>query len=370
MKLHKKMIKMLSLLGVATSIFTLTNFGATANAAKQAKPASNQPSFIASAVLSKDNQGKKPYFNLKMKPNETRTIKVRVKNLDKQSEKFVITPNNATTNSNGIVDYTKHNVKSKYLKLGLTDVIHSNKSQVVTVPGKSTKDFSYKLTMPNTKFKGIILGGFTIAPNDAVKKAMAQNKKQKNPQAIASTFQYVIAVRLFQKSEAVMPNVKFHGADYVVKNQFATVNVNMSNSAPDLAKFKSGYSEVRDSKGKLIIHNKLSNLSFAPNSEFGYYVNLNTKQLAAGKYTVKLHFDGVQTYNYSTNFTVTPQKVKHVKNAAADFTPKPKQETNYLWAFVIGGIALLVIIALILYIRHMKKATKQLTDDSKSGSDK
>nr|WP_149023633.1 DUF916 domain-containing protein [Listeria rocourtiae] len=107
-----------------------------------------------------DNQidKSKTYFDLRMKPGQKQDLEVVLKN-DTDKEITVETnANTAVTNDNGIVDYSQTNPKlDKSLKIPFSSI--ATMEDEVVLPANSSKTIKVAVTMPDTAFDGIILGG-------------------------------------------------------------------------------------------------------------------------------------------------------------------------------------------------------------------
>ncbi|WP_317913830.1 DUF916 domain-containing protein [Carnobacterium maltaromaticum] len=103
----------------------------------------------------------KTYFDLKMAPGQRQEISLTVSNSGDEETSIFITPNNATTNQNGVIDYSEEKAKlDSTLKIPLTSII-SGKQEVKLNP-KETKQVTFVIQMPEKEYSGDILGGFYI----------------------------------------------------------------------------------------------------------------------------------------------------------------------------------------------------------------
>jgi len=63
--------------------------------------------YTVSADLPKNQLNSKvSYFDLKVTPGQTQDLTIQIKNSDNAAHKYVVTPNRATTNDNGVIDYS------------------------------------------------------------------------------------------------------------------------------------------------------------------------------------------------------------------------------------------------------------------------
>lgn len=356
MKFHLK--HLVSMMAAAGALFLMQ---ASPVHAADTDTNNGNPTFTVQSVLPDDNAKGSSFFDFSVTPNETKTISIKISNSSSQTGTFDVKPNNAVTNENGIIDYTKNEAKDPSLKLGLSDVISDYKGKQVKIAGKSTATVSFTLKMPADKFDGIILGGIVVAPHDAVKNALKANSSAKKQKSIVSTYQYVTGIRMFQKTDTVTPKISFTGVTYGLTHALPSLKVGVSNTAPTMVGISSAKVTITDKNKKKVFTKSSNDLSFAPNDSFKYFISLNNKQLTTGTYHLNLVFTNKSTkekYTYDKDFKVTNKKQKEVKNNAADFT-KHTTKTDYTWAIIIGIIALIVILGLIAYIIASRKKNKK-----------
>lgn len=355
-KFKRTLVGLVSLLTLgAVSLTGTTNV----QAAKEANGA-GQPAFSVQAVLPKDNAKGSSYFDFKVKPGETRKLSIKVSNKGKQEATFDVKPNNAVTNENAIIDYTKGGQKDGNAQVAISDMISDyDKGQQVTIPAKSEKTVTFTLKAPRTAFNGVALGGFLIAPHDAVKNALAENNKSDTPKTIVSTFQYVVALKVSENDRKVEPEIKFNKATYAVKHGLASVIVDMENTAPALEGATGTVKITKDGSKEAVYDRKVTNLSFAPASSWGWMLSFGTKTLEAGDYKIAIHLIGASGnhYDYETTLKVTEKDAAEVKKNAADFTPKPK--TDYTWVWIVSIVGGILLALLIIYIIASKRKQKE-----------
>jgi len=69
--------------------------------------------YTVSADLPKNQLNSKvSYFDLKVTPGQTQDLTIQIKNSDNAAHKYVVTPNRATTNDNGVIDYSQSKAKA------------------------------------------------------------------------------------------------------------------------------------------------------------------------------------------------------------------------------------------------------------------
>ncbi|MFC4652247.1 DUF916 and DUF3324 domain-containing protein [Lactococcus nasutitermitis] len=363
MKKNKKFIIFAFLLG----IITLFSHSVSAN----------EFSFSVKADLPSNQIGSNSYFDLKMSPGASQTITVELSN---STNKTVIVEEglaSATTNINGVVEYSPNNIKpDATLKYNMKDYV--TLPSEVSLPPKSVKKVNIKVTMPNKNFTGVMAGGLTFQEKTS---DTTKSSSKKKGLSIQNKYAYVVALLMQQNQNPVSPNLKMNTVAPGQVNYRNVINANLQN--PEATYLNSFYAQA-DIKGitntKLEYKANKEMMQMAPNSNFNYPVALgNGKKLQAGKYRLTLTAYGqkdatngkysmidsqgkTQKFDYkwqfTRDFTITAAKAKELN--AKDVTIKP--EKSYT-AWIIA-IIIIILLLLILFIILWKRRKKDDDDDS------
>jgi len=141
------------------------------------------------------------YYDLKVTPGQTETIKFKINNADVTDHTYSIAINRATTDVNGVIDYTRSNVKHDAdLKYNIEKLVTYPKK--ISVGAKSSKEVAIKLNMPKGNFSGELLGGILVDEDN-----QANNKAPKGV-TLKSKYDYVIGLQLQQNTAAVKSDLK------------------------------------------------------------------------------------------------------------------------------------------------------------------
>lgn len=171
------------------------------------------------------------YFDLKMEPGQEQEITLTVSNSSDKQTTIILSPNIATTNQNGVIDYSQTKGKlDSTLKTPLSSVI--SKEQEVTLAPNETKQVPFTLKMPDKSFNGLLLGGFYVT-----KKEEAEDSKEaeKNVQ-IKNNYSYVIGIQLRESLEEVKPQLKMNQIKPALLNYRTAVTVNLQNTEATIIK--------------------------------------------------------------------------------------------------------------------------------------
>lgn len=295
----------------------------------------------------------KSYFDLKMTQGQEQDLSMTLKNTSKESITVNVTPTTATTNQNGVIDYSVRDAKKdSSLVHPFTSLV--DKEQKVTLEADESKDVTFKLTMPKESFDGIILGGFSIAEDTTADK----NEKSSEGVQIKNEYSFVIGVSLTETEATVVPELVLNDVNPTLLNYRTAVTLNLQNTKAtiindlkvDASISKKGSSEVLHKETK-------EGLSMAPNSNFEYPISWSNEALKAGDYEVSVKASvGEKNWAFKKAFTISADESKKLNEEAVEV----KQEANYFWwivSFIVVGIVGLI--AIVLYVLYKKKKEKE-----------
>ena len=301
--------------------------------------------YTVSADLPENQRNSKvSYFDLKVTPGQTQDLTIQIKNSDSSAHKYVVTPNRATTNDNGVIDYSKSKAKAdQSLKFDIKSAL--SKSQTVEVPAKTTKAVTFKLKVPQKIFSGVALGGINVVQETSA------SKEKSSGMTIENQYAYVIGLQLQEEDNVTAkPKMKLLGVKAKQLNYRNYVTANLQNTQPVIMhglKIKSYVTNVGSSK-KLVTTDK-ENLAMAPNSNFNFAIGDGTKPLKAGKYTLHLTATaekGKYKWAFTRNFTISAQKAKQLNKTAVG----QEKQTNYFWWFVGLGVIIIALLGLVIWL--------------------
>lgn len=300
--------------------------------------AKQKVTFMIYPEIPKDNLGgnKLGYFNLKLKPNAEKALKIKVFNPTDKPITVNVSAKDAQTADDGRIDYLSDDPVAKKLLPSPGSHYLQFKPRVV-VPSKSQEWVNVKVKMPATGFKG--------------KKALAINLAAmgKNGGSINNRYVYAVGVTLNgtklpakKLQRLAMPKMKTGFVDKQAVLQFKVTN-------PDPVFLKKGHLSIKLTNQKLGFFNyklDLKKMHIAPNSTFNANLLLGGKRLVAGRYTMVAHFKSDQ-YQHQIKKTVqiTKTDARYINEHNAAY-----QKKRQLLIIIISVYAVLGII-LIYYIR-------------------
>lgn len=310
----------------------------------QAKKSVND--FQVKPVLAANNNPQASYFDLKVKPDTKQTLRLQIINNSSKRQQFNILPNNATTNENGVIDYSVHAKKDASATTSFTDMLGDQTGKQIWVAGKSRSVVSFKLAVPKQSFEGTVLGGFIVYS------ASAANQAKKSGQN-SNLAHYAVAARLIESTQKVTPDLLYKGTKYVGNNGLPRIQVNLQNNQPTIIGTVHLKATVTGEGDKTVAKVNQKMLNFAPNSSFGYQMpTLNGKALKSGQYRLKMTVKADNgSWKFDRLFTVTDKDGKAAKIA------KPGINWKQIIMWIIEGLAVLIVLGYIInkFRKWMKK---------------
>lgn len=349
------------LLFLLTVLVTVGTFG---------KVSANEFNFSVNPVLPENQANKVGYFDLLMKPGTSQTLTVSVEN---STDKTVVVEQaiaSATTNINGVVEYSPNTIKSDTsLSYNLADLAKLPKE--ITLTPHSKQDVHIEINMPNKDFKGIISGGITFKEKNTETKTNSSSKGL----SIQNKYAYVVALLMQQDKAKVAPDLKLNTVAPGQVNFRNVINANLQNP-------KAGYLNQMyvNTTVKSLTNSNLSytsnkeSMQMAPNSNFDYPISVGEGQrIQAGKYRLTMTVYGQKNLNgkyamkdvkgkeqkfdyqwqFTRDFEITGEKASELNKK--DVTVKP----DYSWLiWLIVGI-IIVLLAFLFFFILWKRRKKE-----------
>ena len=293
-----------------------------------------------------ENQNKDvfSYFDLTVVPNQKQELKIKVTNNSNESVKYNIYVNTATTNQNGILDYSISEFeKDESMKLSVKECVYAEETRI-ELPPESSKDVTLRLSIPASPFEGIALGGITVEP-------VIDDKKE----GISNLFTRTLALQLSESKENIVP--KLEGGAVLVSQENLRNNVKfeLRNTTPVIIpKVKAEITILKQGSKTPIVEETKEQLSFAPNSKFGLMTEWK-QQFDPGNYTynINLKDEKGHSWKFTKEFEIKDEVAKDLNEKSVDV------KDNTIWIYLIIPFILLVVALLsMLYILIKKKMSK------------
>ncbi|MGM0215886.1 DUF916 and DUF3324 domain-containing protein [Enterococcus sp. AZ109] len=318
-----------------------------------------------------DNQldKSKTYFDLQLSADQQQELTVNLRNDTDQEVVVEAQISSATTNSNGVVEYSKNEIKpDPSLVFDLKDYVEAPSE--LLLPPHSESPYKLTIHMPNEAFKGIIAGGITF--QEKIREDQTSSSTNTTGLAIKNEYSYVVALLMRQETDNGIPDLKLvkAGADQV--NARTLIYGNLQNPNPVYLNQLATHMTVK-AKGKdeVVYENRQTGMQMAPNSNFNLGLPLNGERLSPGKYVLKIDAYGQKDENSAFIFVDSDGKEEHYQynwqlekefEVKADEARKLNEgdvtvKKDFTWLYILIGLLLLLLIVLVIWYRkkHAKK---------------
>lgn len=298
--------------------------------------------YTATPILpSSQEQDVTSYFKLRMTPNQEETLQVKIMNQSEKSQKFKAMVNTASTNQNGIIDYSLHDVeKDSSMKYSIQDLITSD-SPVVEVAANSEQIISLKLKMPEKAFEGILLGGITIEPL----------QDESKPEQVSNVYTRTFAIQLSESDKAIQPKLEAGEVSLSQINYHNVANLLIRNTTPTIiTSVQADIKITKKGQQEPLLTEVKKDMSIAPNSQFNLPVEW--KDLFSPgeyEYEVTLHNDQ-QDWNFKKEFSVKDKEAKKLNDLSID-----QKSDSGIYIYLTIAMFIVVIILISLYLIKKKR---------------
>lgn len=327
---------------LALLVVTLVTVGFGLSLLSQ-RVSANGADFSVKAILPETQKSTDvSYFDFELFPGEEKTIEIEIGNSTSQDQTYLVEVNTATTNMNGVIEYTKGE-RDNTLPLSLSD--SALVEPQVTVPAGSTMRVPIELKMPDRSFEGILLGGIRVAE-------VVDDKEE--TQQIANRFSYSIAIVLSQGNDMPDPDLTLTDVYVEQVNRRNVISANIQNKASTIVNELNVDAQIfRQGQDKPLFHRNGTGLRMAPNSNFNFGVETNNKPLRAGKYTMKVKaVSGEQEWEWKQDFEITADEANELNETAVEL----ETDNTMKYLLIAGGVvALLLLIVIGLLIKNRQK---------------
>jgi cbb3-type cytochrome oxidase subunit 3 len=309
---------------------------------------SNKVSFDAQAVLPENQQSDASYYDLKVQPGETQNLVLKLHNNRSEPTTVIIEANNARTNLNGVIDYSKHGQK---IIGGPSFEEMISDPQTVTLKPEEDREVVFQLKIPDKGFDGTVLGGFYCYEDTRGKEEKSEGFSLKNK------FAYTIGAKLNCSDKEIQPKFALTNVTPGLENGYLTIFADLENPQPLLMSKLAMYAVVTKKGEKKALREFDKKISFAPRTKFKLPINWDNEPLKKGKYELNmvLKNDKGQTWTLKKDFEIRGEDEKLNKKAVE----VKETDENHLFVYSLLILCLVIIIGLIWYIYRLKNKKPQ-----------
>ncbi|MFC6346066.1 DUF916 and DUF3324 domain-containing protein [Vagococcus carniphilus] len=314
---------------------------------------------VASVIPENQVDKSKTYFDLMVKPNEEQKIAIEINNTSNKEITVIPTISNATTNLNGVVEYTLSKDKlNKGTPVEIEEILTLPENQKeVKVPKNVQSQLILNLKMPKEKFDGIVAGGITLQEKKEEKTDEDENKGM----TIKNYHAYTIAVLVREEKKDYTPELELENVKVGQQNYRNVILTKLKNPVPDfLNELETNSTVTKKGESQVLYTSEKKNMQMAPNSSFQLPIPIEDK-MKPGTYTLKMTAKSSdKKWEFVKDFSIGEKEAR--KFNEADVT-LPKDNNKLI---IIGlSIAILVLILIILLLTKNKKKQKKMTKKKK-----
>ncbi|WP_256924788.1 DUF916 and DUF3324 domain-containing protein [Candidatus Enterococcus mansonii] len=260
--------------------------------------------FLYKTNLPENQMDEAGYFNLKMTPGQKQKVSITLTNLGKKEVTVEVRLNGARTNSNGVLEYGETKLdKDKSMKFDFADIVKGPKT--VVIPPESDKELELDITMPETSYDGIILGGIQLQ-----KVEDKTQKKEQNGTTIVNEYAYTIAMLLRETDTPTSPELDYLKAYATQINGRNSIMVDLGNQMPDILKELTVEVQIMaEKKDEVLFESKKTKMKMAPNSVLNYSLSMEGQSMIPGTYRAHVVASvGEKKWEWMESFKITKEE--------------------------------------------------------------
>lgn len=282
------------------------------------------------------------YFDLVVKPGTTQNLTLAIVNKTGVTRHLTLDLTTAWSQPNGQIGYTPNGPKDSSAEYRLSDL--GPKTQTITLPPNATKRVTTPIKIPQSGFKGVLLGGLYMYDQKKTNGGTKSGVKLKN------RFATLVGVQLQTKTGAfneIKPNLKLAGVSAGIQTGQPGVIATVQNPMPTYWGKMKWRARVyhRDSK-KVIMRRTTTNYAVAPSSHLDFGI-LQKKALDPGDYTLDLLITGPHgRWHFKRNFSILTEQANQINKKLG----LKRSFTLPWWAWLLIGLALAGLIWLIIVL--------------------
>jgi len=305
----------------------------------------NQIGYHIYAIPAENQIGDKDsFFNLRMKPNQKQTIEFVIANTSDKDQSYQIGLNQAYTNEQGYIDYSKKQSNSIIDKRFSIDQL-ATVSKKITVPKQSTKKVPITLTMPVEEFDGEILAGIRVI----------KQEEKSEEKSITNEYGYILGLRLTETDKELKRAIKLKKIKPAVSFGKTSIVATLLNPVMESYGNLNYQVKIQNKKKPSITKEKsFTGLQLAPSSQYNFSVDWDGERIIAGDYRLKLTITDKKSnkWVFNKDFTIQSQEAAKVNKVVVG-------DTGYSINKLVIVLVLLVIAAgITLYIIWRKKSER------------
>ncbi|MBS7576808.1 MULTISPECIES: DUF916 and DUF3324 domain-containing protein [unclassified Enterococcus] len=306
------------------------------------------------------------FFHLKIDQGQHQALTIKLFNNTAKKITLNATASIATTNVNGVVDYSPTvNQADASFAYSINDLV--DLPTEILLEANETKDYTFEVKMPANQISGVLAFGITFQS-----KAAHSNTDKLDGTTINNQFAYVVAV-LMQQDEQIsdVPELKLATVSATQLNNRNAIVANYRNLAGAyLNQMKVVTKIYQKSTGKLVYEQTKIEMQMAPNSHFDYPIFLNGAALKAGDYQYQSTVYGNEKtgsasneadkydyqWSFKNDFKIETAEAKALNQT--DAMVASNHQSNIL--LIVLAVMIVLLLIVIAYLLTRKKINKDL----------
>lgn len=333
-------IKVLGLVCFFTILVSHTNTRASTTK-------NNQVSFDAEAILPKNQQSKASYFDLRVRAGSSEKLTIKLRNITNQKQRIIIETNNAITNQNGAIDYSKS--KAQLLGTPSFKAMVSGPHSVILKP-KEVRKVEFPLKIPTKGFKGTVLGGFYCYSKPL------KNSPKEQGVSLLNNFAYTIGAKLECTNEVIHSKLTLKKVFPGLANGYLTVFATLENPQPVLLSRLDMRATVTKKGQSAVLKQVTKKISIAPRTRFRLPIDWDNEPLKSGRYVLTIHLKSPagEKWLLKKEFSIKGDAEKLNKSAV-----EVKKPADNSLIYLMMDFLVMVILILGVYIYRLKHKNKK-----------
>lgn len=314
---------------------------------------------VSAQIPSNQRDASVTYFDLLMTPNTEQTLEILVANTSSEAMEVEVKAITASTNRNGIIDYSTPDIKDSSMKVAFSEIAMPEEKRIA-IPANSSKIARVKVKMPKESYDGVILGGITI---QKVLKKDSENttdsSEEKSSTVIYNRYNYVIGVKLTETDKEINPDFEMVSVAPTVVNYKKAITSEIRNKSALIIKDMKITAEVyKEGSSKVIVKNSNYKADMAPNSTIAFPIELEDTELSAGKYVSKVHIEwNNQDWDLEMPFEISKEEL--AKQESESVSDESSSTPFWVYLLIVLAIIIILLLVIIVILLLMKKSKKK-----------
>ncbi|MDR1413272.1 MAG: DUF916 and DUF3324 domain-containing protein [Actinomycetes bacterium] len=345
----------LSIISIGISVASIAIFFAVLPGAAHAAP--NVKFSVQALLPDSQRDSSVSYFDVRLKPGQSETLRVRVTNNDSQPKRIRVSAIAASTNGNGVIEYTKPDIIDPSLAHPFNQLARVIEPDFTLQPNAS-KVVVTEVTMPPEEFDGVILGGIHVMDIDQHKKANAESD---DAVVISNRYSYALGALLSETDAPVLPAIEGDKAYPTLTGGYTSVIHDIRNTAPAIAKEWELHIEVyrKGDMANIIRELDNDNVNMAPNSSMPYVLFWDGA-IDPGDYISRVTMRDTEgdtdDVSFDLPWSVSYAQAQELNDQAVDAEPS---QFPWLWVIIIAAMALIILALIIILWKRRRKEDKE-----------